>query len=133
MVKWKLVFEFILTVLIPLLYLINIQIIALNPNSVNFPSIIRMLGIVITILGLIVWIMSFINLGKYFGVLPKKQKRLKTGLYKYLSHPMYVGIWCAFLGLSMANASWQGLIFLNIFMTPLLFIRALFEDKNLIN
>ena len=133
MVKWKLVFEFILTVLIPLLYLVNIQIIALNPNSVNFPSIIRMLGIVIAILGLIVWIMSFINLGKYFGVLPKKQKRLKTGLYKYLSHPMYVGIWCAFLGLSMANASWQGLIFLNIFMTPLLFIRALFEDKNLIN
>jgi len=132
-VKWKLVFEFILTVLIPLLYLVNIQIIALNPNSVNFPSIIRMLGIVIAILGLIVWIMSFINLGKYFGVLPKKQKRLKTGLYKYLSHPMYVGIWCAFLGLSMANASWQGLIFLNIFMTPLLFIRALFEDKNLIN
>ena len=133
MVKWKLVFEFILTVLIPLLYRVNIQIIALNPNSVNFPSIIRMLGIVIAILGLIVWIMSFINLGKYFGVLPKKQKRLKTGLYKYLSHPMYVGIWCAFLGLSMANASWQGLIFLNIFMTPLLFIRALFEDKNLIN
>jgi protein-S-isoprenylcysteine O-methyltransferase Ste14 len=71
------------------------------------------------------------NLGMSFGVLPKKQKRIKTGFYKYLRHPMYVGIWSTFLGLSLANASWQGLVFLNILMTPLLFIRAIFEDKKL--
>ena len=131
MIKWKLVIEFILTLIIPILYLVNILIIIKNPNSVDFPQTIRMLGIIIATFGLTVWFISFINLGKSFGVLPQKQKKINKGLYKYFNHPMYIGICCAFLGLSMANASWQGLIFLNIFMTPLLFIRAYFEDKNL--
>jgi len=130
-IKWKLVAEFILTVIIPLTYLYNILIIVITPNSFSITPILKLLGICIAIFGLIFWIVSLINLRKSFGVLPQKQKKVKTGLYKYFNHPMYVGIWCCFLGLSLANGSVQGLIFLNLFMTPLLFIRAYFEDKNL--
>lgn len=133
MVKWKLVFEFVATIIIPLLYLINIQIIGVTPNTVNFPVTLRIIGVPVAVLGLFIWIVSMINLGRSFGVLPQKQKRVKTGFYKYMDHPMYVGIWCAFLGLSIANASWPGLIFLNLLMTPLLFLRAHFEGKNLVD
>jgi protein-S-isoprenylcysteine O-methyltransferase Ste14 len=132
-IRWWLVTQFIVTVIIPLTYLYNILIILNTPNTFNITSGLRLLGIGVAVFGLVFWIISFINLGKSFGVLPQKQKKIKKGLYKYLSHPMYVGIWSCFLGLSLANASWQGLIFLNIIMTPLLFIRAGFEENNLIN
>jgi protein-S-isoprenylcysteine O-methyltransferase Ste14 len=133
MIRWKLVAQFIATVIIPLIYLYNILIIINTPNTVNFAFVLRLIGICVAAFGLTFWIVSFVNLGKYFGVLPQKQTRIKTGLYQYLRHPMYIGIWSCFLGLSLANASWQGLVFLNLIITPLLFVRAYFEDKSLTN
>lgn len=131
MVKWNLVFEFILTLVIPFLYLLNIYLALVTPRTINLPIFLNIFGLVISFLGLIFWILSYINLGKSFGVLPQKQKRVKLGLYKYFNHPMYIGIWLTFLGLSVANSSWQGLIFLNFVITPLLFVRSYFEDKKL--
>lgn len=132
-VQWSLVLQFIGTVLIPLLYLTNIFIAFKNPNSFEASFSLIILGLILTFLGLILWVLSYINLGKSFGVLPQKQKRIKIGVYKYFNHPMYVGIWLSFLGLSLANASWQSLIFLNVVIIPLLFIRAIFEEKELVN
>lgn len=133
MIKWNLVWQFIGTVLIPLLYLTNIYIAFNNPHSFEASFSLIILGLILAFLGLILWVLSYINLGKSFGVLPQKQKRIKTGIYKYFNHPMYVGIWLSFLGLSLANTSWQSLIFLNVIITPLLFIRAIFEEKKLLN
>lgn len=130
-VKWRLVWQFLATVIIPLFYLYNILIILSYPDSINITLLLRSVGILIAIVGLTFWILSMINLRKAFGVLPRKQKRIRTGLYKYFNHPMYIGIWLTFVGLSIANASWHGLVFTNLIMTPLLFVRAYFEDKNL--
>ncbi len=130
-INWKLVFSFWATLFIPSLYLINIYIAASFPNTFNISPQLRLLGILLSILGIVFWVISYINLGKSFGVLPNKQKRVKKGLYKYFNHPMYMAIFTTFLGMSIANASWQGLIFLDIVILPLLFIRAHFEDKNL--
>jgi protein-S-isoprenylcysteine O-methyltransferase Ste14 len=132
-VKWNLVASFAVTIIIPLLYLLNILIILKTPNTVVFNLNLVILGSGLAAFGLFFWIISFINLGKSFGVLPQKQKKVKTGLYKYFNHPMYIGIWACFLGLSLANSSWAGLVFLNLVITPLLFIRAAFEEKKLTN
>lgn len=132
-VNWNLVWQFVGTVFIPLLYLTNIFIAFNNSFSFKPAFSLVLLGVVIAFLGLILWVVSYINLGKSFGVLPQKQKKVKKGVYKYLNHPMYIGIWLTFLGISLANASWQALVFLNIVITPLLFIRAVFEEKKLIN
>jgi protein-S-isoprenylcysteine O-methyltransferase Ste14 len=123
--------QFALILIIPLLYLYNLLIIIETPETINLPLTLILLGIFLAIFGLSFWIISMINLRSAFGVLPQKQKRVKQGLYKYLRHPMYLGIWICFLGLSLANASWQGLVFLNLILTPVLFIRAYFEDKQL--
>ena len=131
MIKWNLVWEFIATILVPLLYLLNIVVAFSTPASFRAPILIILAGILTAVLGIIIWITSYINLGKSFGVLPQKQKRIKRGLYKYTNHPMYIGIYATFLGLSLANASWQGLVFLNMILLPLLFIRAVFEEKTL--
>lgn len=130
-INWKLVFSFWATFFIPFLYILNIYIAAITPDSFKAPFELRMFGITVAVLGIIFWIVSYINLGHSFGVLPKKQKRIKKGLYKYFNHPMYIGIFMTFLGISLANASWQGLVFLNLVILPLLFIRARFEEKNL--
>ncbi|MCL4353385.1 DUF1295 domain-containing protein [Patescibacteria group bacterium] len=130
-VNWGLVASFVGTVIIPLLYLLNIIIISQTPNSVSFPQNLKILGILIAVVGLIFWILSYMSLGNSFGVLPQKQKKVTRGIYKYFDHPMYMGIWLTFFGLSLAKASWQGLVFLNLILTPLFFIRAVLEESKL--
>lgn len=130
-INWKLVFSFWATLFIPSLYLINIYISFMFANTFAATFQLKFLGIILSFMGIIFWIISYFNLGHSFGVIPQKQKRVRKGLYKYVNHPMYMAIFITFLGISIANASWQGLIFLNLIIIPLLFIRAYFEDKNL--
>lgn len=132
-IHWKLVFSFWATITIPFLYLLNIYLAAANPDSFPASDKLRIAGALIAIVGLIFWIVSYINLGHSFGVLPKKQKKINTGLYKYFNHPMYIGISAVMIGLSIANASWQGLVFYNLIILPMLITRARLEEKQLKN
>jgi protein-S-isoprenylcysteine O-methyltransferase Ste14 len=129
--NWKTIFSFILTVIIPLLYLFNIFLAYSVRNTYQGPLFLIILGILFAFYGLTFWIASFIKLRKVFGVLPQEQKRVKTGIYKYFHHPMYIGIWFTFLGLALANESYPALLFLLIVMTPILVIRARLEEKKL--
>jgi protein-S-isoprenylcysteine O-methyltransferase Ste14 len=131
MIKWNLVWQFVATLLIPLLYIVNIFIAFNNSYSFKASYSLVLLGLLIGFLGLGLWIASYVHLGKSFGVLPQKQKKVVKGVYKYFNHPMYIGIWLTFLGISLTNASWESLVFLNVVITPLLFIRSYFEDKKL--
>lgn len=131
MIKWNLVLSFYLTLFIPLLYLVNLSVIYFTSKSLNLPLFVVILGLVTAAIGTVLWIISFYSLRKVFGVLPQKQKRIRTGIYKYSNHPMYIGIYLCFFGLSLAEQSWQGLTFLNLVLLPLLFVRAIFEEKNL--
>lgn len=130
-ISWKLVFSIVGTVLFPLLYLFNAIMAYSFSSTFHAPISVSVFGSILMFIGICIWIITMINLKKGFGVLPQKQKRIKTGLYKYFNHPMYVGIYLTFLGLSLANQSWQGLFFLNVFLLPTLVIRATWEDKYL--
>lgn len=131
MIDWKKVFSLYATIGIPLLYLYNIYLAYAYPQTFFSSVAIRLLGIVLTVIGLGVWIISYVNLGWSFGVLPQKQKRISKGLYRYFNHPMYAGIYCTFLGLSLANTSLPGLLFLTLIIVPLLTLRATLEEKKL--
>ena len=126
---WKLVLSFYLTVLIPSLYLLNIYL-AFFREKLNY-SLLNFVGIILAITGVIIWITTYVNLGKSFGVLPQKNKKVKTGLYKYFNHPMYIGISATLIGICIANNSFLGLSFYTIVILPVLIIRAKFEEKNL--
>ncbi|OGH07219.1 MAG: hypothetical protein A2W22_06195 [Candidatus Levybacteria bacterium RBG_16_35_11] len=129
--NWKLSLSFALTIIIPILYFINIFLAYFIRNTYDGPVFLVLLGIPVAFFGLIFWATSFINIRKVFGVLPQEQKRIKTGLYRYFRHPMYWGIWFTFLGLSLANESYPSLLFLFIVITPTLIIRALIEERKL--
>ena len=129
----KLIGSFYLTIFIPILYLVNIFLAYFFKNAYSGPTFLIVFGILFAFFGLFFWIASLINLRKVFGVLPQKQKRIRSGLYQHFNHPMYIGIWFTFLGLSLANQSYQSILFLILIITPLLAIRAKIEEKKLTN
>ena len=126
------ILSFYLTIGIPLLYLYNLLLIINFSNTLVLSLPLVVLGVAFSFLGISLWAISMFHLGKSFGVLPKKQKRIKRGVYKYLSHPMYVGIILTFTGLGLANRSKQGLLFAVLILAPLLAIRAYVEQRKLI-
>lgn len=124
---------FYITLFIPLIFVSAILLIGLYPNTLYIPDLIRIIGIMFSCLGLYLWIVSMFQLGKYFGVLPRRQKRISRGLYQYFRHPMYIGITVTLTGLSVANGSKSGLLFTIFFIIPMLIIRALLEEKYLMH
>jgi protein-S-isoprenylcysteine O-methyltransferase Ste14 len=130
--KQNLLLSFILTVTIPLLYLLNIFLAYFIKNSYSGPLFLKLAGLIFAFIGLFFWFYSFFSLRRVFAVLPKKQKAVKSGLYRYFKHPMYIGIWLTFFGLSLANQSLPSLMFLLIILSPILFVRARLEEKELI-
>ncbi|PIP75040.1 MAG: hypothetical protein CO135_00875 [Candidatus Levybacteria bacterium CG_4_9_14_3_um_filter_35_16] len=132
-INWKLVWSFYVTFAIPLLYLTNIYLAYSFPKTINGSIFTTIAGTIIAVTGLCIWLTSYLHLGKSFGVLPQKQKRVVSGIYKYINHPMYLGIWLTLLGLSLANSSRVGIIFLCLIITPLFALRIKLEEKKLID
>src|SRR5260221_124833 len=131
MIEWKIVWSIYATIAIPLLYLCTIFLAYTYPHTFALPWLLQTFGFFLAIFGIVIWILSYYYLGASFGILPKKQKRVTRGLYTYINHPMYIGIWSTFVGLSLAHTSLPGLLFTTLIITPLLFIRAAVEDKQL--
>jgi protein-S-isoprenylcysteine O-methyltransferase Ste14 len=132
-IRAKNIASFYMTVAIPLFYFFCLYSIVRFPNTIYLPIALVLVGVFISFAGLALWVISLIQLGDSFGVLPLKQLRITKGLYKYLKHPMYVGIVMTFLGLGVANRSMQGLLVTLIFLIPLLTIRAKIEESKLIS
>jgi len=120
--------EFYGTIGVPLLYLLGLYLIAYG-EPMSLPIVLQIGGMGGVILGIVVWIVSYIHLGNSFGVLPRSQKRVKSGIYAYIKHPMYKGIMLTYLGLAMANQSLSGAWYSVLILFPLLFVRARIEDK----
>ena len=124
------VIEFYGTIGVPLLYGLGLWLIV-DGEKMNLPTVFQIGGLLATIIGLSLWIVSYLYLGKSFGVLPRRQKRVSHGIYGYLKHPMYKGIMLTYLGLSMASQSYAGAWYAILILFPLLYIRARLEDKKL--
>lgn len=121
------ILEFYGTIGVPLVYLWGLYLIAQGQGQSN--ELVAVAGGVLALAGLLLWVKSYRGLGRAFGVLPRRQKRVKTGVYKYLAHPMYVGIMMTYLGLALATGSFQGMIFSVLLLLPLLAYRAYRENK----
>ena len=124
-----LMIEFAGVVLVPAVYLFNLYLIAYQTSEVSLPTMI--VGLVVACVGIGFWIISYVQLGRGFGVLPTKQKRVRTGIYRRFKHPMYLGIMLCFVGLSVAMGSWTGFWFTIGGLLPLLIIRAYWEERYL--
>jgi protein-S-isoprenylcysteine O-methyltransferase Ste14 len=118
------------TIGVPLVYALGLWLIGYG-TQMSLPLLFQVGGLALAILGIGLWIMSYVHLGRSFGVLPRVQKRSKRGIYGYIKHPMYKGIMLTYLGLSMANQSYTGAWYSVLVLFPMLYIRARLEDKQL--
>lgn len=108
-----------------------------NIGSINvYPFKIHLFGIILIICGLILRWASIFSLRKFFTVqvtIKQDHELIKSGLYKYVRHPAYLGSLLSFLGLGFALVNWISLL---IIFLPVLFAfinRISVEEKVLIN
>ncbi len=67
-------------------------------RSFNIHNII---GIILFIIGLIIWLKALFDLGDSFSVKPKSKRLIQRGIYSKLRHPIYYGAILSFIGLSI--------------------------------
>ncbi len=132
------ILSFYLTIAVPCLYALVLVIIFLTQE--RFPiylgpvmqilshPVLRSLNLAMTIVGIGLWVVSYVYLGRSFGVLPRKNKKVRVGPYKFLRHPMYVGIFLTFTGLSLTGLSVPGFVVNLAVLTPINWYRARREE-----
>jgi protein-S-isoprenylcysteine O-methyltransferase Ste14 len=99
------------------------------------PSLLRLFGTVIYLVGLTTAVIGRIQLGKNwvdledYQVLPG-QSVVSNGLYRYLRHPIYTGDLLLLIGLELALNSW---LVLGIFVLILIVVRHALEEEALLS
>ena len=124
--------RFSLNILVPSIYFIPLAVAYFSPKNFGFgvPGLIGF-GLGVGFLGLILWITSLINLGRSLAVLPEADRLITKGIYKYVRHPMYIGITLTLFGLPLACGSTFSMVYLFIIVLPLNVFRIRREEEAL--
>ena len=122
-----------LTVLVPSLYLLALAVAWFAPKHFGFGM--RLLvyaGLTVGLSGVALWTVAMVHLGKSLAVLPGGERLVTHGVYKYLRHPVYLGIDMTLFGLFLAVGSTAGMIYLFVVVLPLNILRSRLEEKALL-
>ena len=124
--------KFLLNLLVPSLYLLPLLIVFFLPKNFGFgnESLVPF-SIAIGISGLVVWIAGMACLGKALRVLPEANSIVAKGIYRFIRHPIYVGIVFTHFGLFFACGSIFGMFYTFFLIIPLNVIRAQLEERAL--
>ncbi len=123
----------VVTVLVPSLYLLALAAAWFAPKHFGFG--IRSLvyvGLAVGLSGVALWIVAMIHLGTSLAVLPGGERLVTRGVYRFLRHPLYLGIDMTLFGLFLAVGSTVGLIYFFVVVLPLNIIRSRLEEKALL-
>ena len=124
--------KFLLNLLVPSLYLLPLLIVFFLPKNFGFGNEnLVPFSIAIGMSGLAVWIAGMACLGKALKVLPEANSIVAKGIYRFIRHPIYVGIVFTHFGLFFACGSIFGIIYTFSLIIPLNVIRAQLEEKAL--
>ncbi len=122
-----------LTIAVPSLYLLALVLAWWAPKDFGFGQrALALLGLGVGLCGIGLWVLAMWHLGKSLAVLPGGDRLVTHGVYKFLRHPVYLGIDLTFLGLFLAIGSTAGMIYLVLVVLPLNFARARLEEKALL-
>ena len=123
----------VVTVLVPSLYLLALALAWFSPKFFGFGirSFVY-IGLTVGLSGVALWIVAMFYLGKSLAVLPGGERLVTRGVYRYVRHPVYLGIDMTLFGLFLAVGSTVGMIYLFAVVLPLNMIRSHFEEKALL-
>tara|TARA_Y100001934_G_scaffold262353_1_gene336720 strand:- start:896 stop:1354 length:459 start_codon:yes stop_codon:yes gene_type:complete len=123
---------FLLNILVPSLYLLPLLFAYLGPKNFGFGyEELVYTGLAIGTVGVVLWILSMLTLGPSLAVLPGTDRLVTRGIYRYLRHPIYVGIVLTLSGLFLACGSSICLLYVFTVVIPLNIFRARAEEKAL--
>lgn len=125
--------RFALNIFVPFLYLFPLVVVYFSQKNFGFghPELVPIaLGLGATGLG--IWILGMVSLGKSLAVLPGAEALKTHGIYKYIRHPIYVGINLTLFGLLAACGSVFGMVYMGVVVIPLNIFRAREEEKALL-
>ncbi len=123
----------VVTVLVPSLYLLALGVAWFAPKHFGFgmrPLV--YVGFTVGLSGVALWIVAMIHLGKSLAVLPGGERLVTQGVYRYLRHPVYLGIDMTLFGLFLTVGSTVGMIYFFVVVLPLNIIRSRLEEKALL-
>lgn len=126
--------KFLYLLFLAVAFLGNILILYLAPSNIGFGSnYLGFLGTFMMVIGLFFWGWGYLSLGQSFSFLPKAKKLVKTGAYRFVKHPIYLGMSLTLVGISIAKGTMLGLLFSLFITTTINIIRAKKEEELLRN
>ena len=112
--------RFLLNILVPSLYLLPLLFAYFGPKNFGFGySKLVYTGLVISAIGVALWVLSMLTLGPSLAVLPGTDRLVTRGVYRYMRHPIYVGIVLTLSGLFLACGSTICLVYVFTVVIPL--------------
>jgi protein-S-isoprenylcysteine O-methyltransferase Ste14 len=118
--------------------LVTIQFILLTIFYIPFfsdvfqpPLIIKYVGVVISALGFLIILIAILQLSKNLTPFPTPKENgvlINTGLYKYVRHPIYSGIFMAAIGIAFYTGSyWQ--LSISFILLILFYYKSKYEES----
>ncbi len=104
-----------------------------KPIKEILPSFWKFAGILIVIIGWVLILIAFVQLNRNLTMLPspvKNSKLITTGVFKYIRHPIYTGIFLFALGWAMFKYNFDQLI-ISLLILLLFEIKSNYEEKKL--
>ncbi len=123
----------VVTVVVPSLYLLALVVAWFSSKHFGFgfrPLV--YVGVIVGLSGVVLWIVAMVQLGKSLAVLPGGDRLVTQGVYRYLRHPVYLGIDMTLFGLFLAVGTTSGMIYFFVVVLPLNIIRSRLEEKALL-
>ena len=115
-------------------FLLGVFFIDFSNSSINEITFFKYPGLVISIFGFLIILIAILQLNKNLTPFPtpiEKGNLIQTGLYKYIRHPIYTGIFLAALGMGLFNISlWQ--ISISAILLILFYFKSNYEETMLI-
>lgn len=82
-------------------------------------------------MALVLWAATYIRAAFLGGVEPRPEKLVQAGPYRFVRHPVYLGMTIALVGAALVLRSWPGLLAVFLLFLPSEIYRARLEEEAL--
>jgi protein-S-isoprenylcysteine O-methyltransferase Ste14 len=105
-----------------------------HPENISTLSVSNIVGIVLVLIGFAILLVAQITLGRYHAsvlVIWENHQLIRHGIYRYIRHPLYLGVLIACIGLAVYGSSLPGILTMSA-LIPIFLFRIRIEERMLI-